>query len=460
MNPLPYPPVPIPSSGRAGPPGRPLRINHLPWRAGAVAPYQVRRSLTSITRLLPVILLGAIVAGLPASAQDALRHSMAGELALASRKAQVANQPYTVKFGDFRLLATPSLGAEYNDNIQISDDESPDDFILRPFLQLAGSYPITQRNLLRLRVGVGYDYYTQHDEYSILRLESGSEISFDMFIKDLLINVHNRMSYIRDPGQEAAVANSVRYGGFDNTAGIATTLDLNDLVLTIGYDHNNFISSSSDYEYLDRASEWLLGRAGFRLSPALITGIEATGSFTSYDERMLNDNVGYSAGVYADWQPGSYFRVQPRAGYAVYDFDQTSRFIRAQDQDSWYAALNVVHDITDWMSYSIAVGHEMRLGIQADSIEDTYVRPSITWRIIRDLRFTTYLNYENGTQGSGRGSFEEKYDWLAGGLNLSRNITRKLVASLHYRHTLRSSDMRSRDYSQNLVGIRLTYLLQ
>lgn len=457
MNPLPYP-----SSGRVGSPSRPLKINHLPWRAGGVAPYQVRRSLTSITRLLPVILLGAIVAGLSASAQQALRSSMTSELALASRKAQVANQPYTVKFGEFRLLASPSLGAEYNDNIRISEQGQLDDFILKPFLQLGVTYPITHRNLLRLRLGVGYDYYTQHDEYSTFRLESGSEISFDIYVKDLWINLHDRFQYIRDPGTEAGVANTARYGGFDNTVGITTTWDLNDLILTLGYDHQNYISSSSEFEYMDRASELLLGRAGFRINPALTTGVEATGSFTSYDERVLNDNTGYSAGVYADWQPGSYFRVQPRLGYTAYMFDQTSRFIRAVDQDGYYAALSIVHDITEAVSYSITAGHELRLGIQADSIESTYVRPSATWRFIKDWAFTTNVSYEHGTQGAGRnqGNFEEDFDWFGGGVSLSHAITRKLRGSLSYRYTLRTADATSREYTQNVVALNLTYSLQ
>lgn len=417
--------------------------------------------------LFPTAWLLAVVcapmASAPASAQEALRPSMTGELALASRAAQVANQPYTVKFGDFRVLASPSLAAEYNDNIRVSDEEQQDDFILRPSLQLTGTHPISQRNLLRLRLGIGYDYYTQHEEYSSFRLEPASEISFDVYIKDLWINFHDRMTYLRDPGRESGVANSGRYGGFDNTAGITTTWDLNDLVLTLGYDHNNFISSSREFEYLDRSSELLLGRAGFRLSPALTTGVEGTGSFTSYNQaRLLNDSTGYSAGVYADWQPSAFVRVQPRAGFTAYMFDQTSRFIRAMDQDGWYAALNVAHDITDSIRYSVGVGHQIRLGIQADSIESTYVQPSISWRFIRGFPFTTYFNYEHGTQGAGRslGNFEEDFDWFSGGISVSHAITKKLRASLNYRHTLRTADAASREYSQNLVGIYLTYVFQ
>ena len=394
-----------------------------------------------------------------AHGQDALRNSMAGDAAIALRRAQSEAQPYTFKSGDFRLLATPSLGLEYNDNISVSSSNAQDDFILQPFLDLTATYPITRSNLLRVNLGVGYDQYFSHSSYSSLRLASGSELSFDVYVKDIWLNFHDRFGYVRDPGLEAAVANAVQYGGLDNTVGLTTTWDLRDVVLTLGYDHQNYLASSSKYEYLDRSSELLLARVGLQVNPTLTAGVEGTGSFTSYDQPILNDNSGYSAGVYADWRPGSYFRVQPRAGYASYFFDQTSRVLRAVDQDSWYADLTVTHSLSDAISYSLSAGHALRLGIQADSVEDTYVRPSLTWEFVKGWSVNPFVSFEHGNQGSGQ-RVEEIYDWFAGGITLNHYITRKLSAALSYRYIVRSSDQPNQDYSLNLVGLRLVYSFQ
>jgi hypothetical protein len=382
---------------------------------------------------------------------------MAGDAAIAARRAQSESQPYTVKSGDFRLLVSPSLGLEYNDNVTVSDGHQQEDFILQPLLNLTATYPITRANLLRLNLGIGYDYYFEHSKYSALRLNSGSELSFDVYVRDLWINVHDRFSYVQDPGSEAGVVGSAQYGGLDNRAGLTTTWDLQDVVLTLGYDHQNYISSASEFEYMDRASELLFGRAGFQVNPRLIAGLEATGSFTAYDQPVLNDNTAYSIGAYADWQPGSYFHLQPRAGYTAYMFDQTSHIMKAVDQDAWYADLTLTHTVSQAISYSISAGHELRLGIQADSIEDTYVRPSVTWNFIKNFAFTTSGSYEHGTQGAGTRNFQETYDWFNAGLSLNHSITRKLSGSLSYRYTYRSSDSASRDYTQNLVALRLTY---
>src|SRR4051794_39663309 len=88
--------------------------------------------------------------------QEALRNSLAGDAAIALRRTQAEVQPYTYKSGDFRLLVTPSLGLEYNDNIAITDGDQREDFILQPFVDLTATYPITKGNLLRLRLGLGY----------------------------------------------------------------------------------------------------------------------------------------------------------------------------------------------------------------------------------------------------------------------------------------------------------------
>ena len=121
---------------------------------------------------------------------------MAGDAAAEARRLQLESMPYTVKAGDFRLLLTPSLGLEWNDNVNTSHTDPEDDFILKPFLQLNASYPVTHYNLLTLSVGAGYDKYFNHDQWSDWRIESGSALSFDIYVKDFWINLHDQFQYV------------------------------------------------------------------------------------------------------------------------------------------------------------------------------------------------------------------------------------------------------------------------
>ena len=429
-----------------------------------------RASVLFRTRPTPCrwLAVSLVAAGGVATAQEALRNARQMEPVSVARAPSPESQGYTVKAGDFRMLASTSLGLDWNDNISISSGNSSavggakDDFILRPTLDLNGSYPLTQKNLLSLQLGLGYDKYFNHSELDRWRLTSGSGLSFDMLAGDFRFNFHDRVSYSQNSALEPAVANTAAYGSLNNTAGLLTVWDLADVVASLGYDHQNVFSSSSGFSSQDRAVEMLVGRVGLKVQPTLTTGVETSGSSTAYDQRTLNDSLGYSAGVYADWQPGRAFHVQPRAGYSWNSFSQTSERLQATDQGAMYFDLTAAHQFTDAMSYSLSVGRETRAGVQSDLIEDWYVRPTFNWHVTRNLSASANLSYEHGSQGGGAlpGSVPENYDYWGGGLSLSRPLTKRLTASLNYRITTRSSTAGGRDYTQNVVGLLFNYSFQ
>ncbi len=392
-------------------------------------------------------------------AQEGVQNLRALDTARDQRRDQMALQDYTFKRGDFRLLATPSLGLDWNDNIRLSDLNKQSDVIARPMLRLGATYPLTQVNLLTLNLGVGYDHYFDHDELSGFRVQSGSALSFDIFVKDFAINLHDQLSYTRDSSQEAAVANTADYGKFQNTVGVSVSWLLRKATLTAGYDHVNVVSIESTFNSQDRATEIFSGRAGFAVHPQMQAGFEGTASFTTYDQATLNDNANYSAGLFATWQPGSVLRISPRAGYTFSQFEQSSTFIRTEDLSSYYYDLTVTHDITEAFSYGLSVGHDVRLGIASDVIESTYVRPNLTWRAFKrtSLRFGFF--YEQGEQGVGNqsGGLAEEYDWYGANVGASWSITKKVTLGASYRLTIRTSDQAAREYTQNQVGLTLTY---
>ena len=401
----------------------------------------------------------ALLAARPASAQEALRNSLAGDTAAEARRRQFRSLPYTVKYDDFKLLVVPSLSVEWNDNVNISRTNSQQAFILSPQLQLNASYPITQDNLLSLNVGGGYQQYLEHDSYSTWFLKSGTELSFDIYVKDFWFNLHDWVQYVQDTSQQPALSRTATFATINNTAGLSVTWDLNQATLSTGYDHKNVISTTGQYNSQDSASEMVFGRAGLKVYPGVTTGIEGTAAYTTYDQEVLNNNDAYSAGGYADWEIGKAFRLQPRAGYTTIQFQHTSQSIHTSNLNSWYADLNIVHQVTDAIGYSFDAGHEVQAGIESDVIEDWYVRPSMRWNMTKDLILSTSISYQYGEQGVGNeaGNLTEHYNWLGTDVGISWPIFKKLSLSLHYRLTLRSSDIASDEYTQNLVGFVLAY---
>lgn len=399
------------------------------------------------------------------SAQEAMRE-MLNNRAMPG-PAQFENQDYTFKVKDLRVLVTPSFGVDYNDNIGISDKGSSSDFILRPMVSTTGIYPITARNVLTFSVGVGYEQYIEHDDYSGLSLSTGSGVSFDIGIGDFQINLHDRFSYSQDAAGQSAIAGNGqnnRYGTANNTIGLSAAWDLGDVTVTGGYDHRNLMSTSQTsetYQSQDHSSEMFFQRVGLRVHPEITTGVEGSETLTAYDKQVLNNNKSYTAGVFADWRPGD-FSIEPRVGYSIFQYEQTSSSIQTSSSDSWYADLTATAPITKVISASVSGGHEVRLGIQSDAVESYYFRPGMSWGIIEGGSLHFGLSYEKGKQGVGNksGNLQETYDYYGANIGFNYGITKRLTGSLNYRVTLRSSNGANRDYTQNLVSLQLSYPLR
>lgn len=396
------------------------------------------------------------------TAQDALQDLKALDTARDMRREQVASPDYNFKKGDFRMTVRPSLGLDWNDNINNSDTDKESDFILKPFLQLGMTYPITQVNLLAVNLGIGYDYYFDHHDESAWRIQTGSALSFDIFVKDFVINLHDRISYSRDSSQEAAVANTSDFGNFENTIGVLTAWNLAKGTVSLGYDHQNVISGESDFDSQNHASEIVLLRGSYLVHPQVQTGLEGTVSFTKYDQPTLNDNTAYSIGPFVSWQPGSALNVMLRGGYVYYDFQQTSTSIQTENLSTYYFDFTVNHDATEVISYGFSAGRNVRLGVEADAIEEWYVRPNVTWRIFQHISLNTGLSYEHGDQGAGdiTGGLVETYDWFGATIGVNWPIMKRLALGLNYRITLRDSDLPDRGYTQNVIGLTASYIPQ
>jgi hypothetical protein len=431
--------------------------------ANRISPFfpTITAGLVSTGTLAPCFAIGLILQSTQAPAQEALRNSLAGDAAAEALRTHEESLPYTFKSGDFRLLIEPMLDLSWNDNVNLTKNSPEDDYILRPAVQFDASYPLTERNLLQVDVTGGYNYYVNHSSLSRPYLASGSRVSFDFFVKDWHFNLHDRISYAQDSASEAAVSATGNYGTFQNTAGLSGTWDYGDVVSTLGYDHQNTLATSSQFNNINNSSELLLGRVGLKVRPWATLGIEGTGTITSYEQSALNDSTGWSAGVYVELTPDAYFSVKPRFGYTVNYYRQTSQFTQASDQSSWYGDLTVSHQVTRFLTYSLSAGHELRPGIESDALEDSYVRPSLSWSVIKRVLIGTSFSYEHGSQAGGQLSttFGQNYDYYNAGFNVSFTPLKRMSVNLYYRYTIRASDVATGEYSQDVVGVTLNYAL-
>ncbi|MEJ0090056.1 MAG: hypothetical protein WDM80_09975 [Limisphaerales bacterium] len=413
-------------------------------------------------RLLPM-LMGCLFSQ-SMQAQEAVRSSLAGNAAATAIAQQQQSADYTYKNGDFRLFVTPSVSLQWNDNINLTKVGPQSDYILTPMVGIEANYPIGKQNLLNLSISVGYQKYFDHNEYSQFTLNagSGSGLSFDLMVEDVRFNFHDRFQYAQQGAAQAIAAGpgTGTYGTFVNTIGVTSFWDLSRLTFVVGYDHQNTLATSSQFDQVNQSSELFNVQAGYMVDSGLTVGLQSTASLVTYQENELNNNNVYSFGTYADWNPEDAITVHAGLGYSLYAASQTSVLIQSQNVNSWYANLIVTHKPLSYFSYSLSGGHELTPGFQSGALEDWYIRPSATWGVIKNVTLQTSLFYEHGDTVGGQlpGNSETRFSWYGGEINLSCMPHKKITTSIFYRLTFRTSNVYANEYTQNLVGLQLTYV--
>jgi hypothetical protein len=408
-------------------------------------------------RAASALLLSLLFLAPAVRAQEAVRPSLAGEAAAEARRQSIDQIPYNLLLGPVRFRFSITTGIEYNDNINLAETNKQSDIIIRPQFNIDAIWPVTQLNTLRLDLGLGYGFYLDHSNANTngVLIQPGSQLAFDIFIQDFRINLHDRFSLQQDPVAQLQLSNVVDYGRFENTAGISVLWDLNKAVLTFGYDHYTYVSTTDTFSYLDRNAEILSFSAYFALTSTTGAGIETTAVYSYYDQGFLNDSVTYSIGPFVETQITNYLKLRVAAGYQFVNFDGGGAVSDSSDSNDFYANILLAHRINAAITQTISAGHESQLGVNSNFVALNYVRHTATWNIINRVLLATELFYEDGDDSGG--IFSEHIQRYGGAATLGYQLTPHITLGLRYQYTQKQSDQPGRDYKQNRVSLDATY---
>jgi len=401
--------------------------------------------------------------GVPGVAQD--RESLAGEGAAQAlkRSAQAEADRFNIRYGPLALQLGAGVRAGYTDNVFYSQTNRVDDFIINPEVNLTGFMQVSELNTLRLSVGVGYEYYFDN---SALNADSpminpDSELVFNIFAGDFRIRLHERFTYQEtlfyntSPSGQNLLYNFNNAGIFsrwDNRAGLDVDWDLNKVILSAGYDHENFESSTSGFEYLNRASEWFTASAALFVGDHARAGVESRAGLHNYDtETTLNDHWQVRAGPFAEFTLPEQFSFRAGGGYDTAQYDAAGD---DSDFQSYYAYGRLSQEMR-FGTHALAAGHETLLGDNANNMRTTYVRYSISSPVVEHVELgasaAVHFNKEFG------GAFTEEFTYYVIGLRAGFQFHKYWRADLGYEFIQKFSDLPDRDYYRNRVTVGVTF---
>src|SRR6476620_5823433 len=84
----------------------------------ATSPFSIVR------RLGLAVIATLLVTVVAARGQDAIRPSLAGEAAAEARRQSIDKIPYNLEVGPIKFRFSATLGVEYNDNVNLAEDDS------------------------------------------------------------------------------------------------------------------------------------------------------------------------------------------------------------------------------------------------------------------------------------------------------------------------------------------------
>lgn len=400
------------------------------------------------------LLLGSLTV---VEGQETIRMSLASaQAAEARRQAAASVGYYNLKVGPTGWRFASSLGVEFNDNVRLVEEDPQSDVIFRPEVSAQMLWPVTDKNTLNLNMGVGYSAYVRNPDLSRLYITPGSELSFDLYVGDFWINLHDRFSITENSYQDPTVTGSGNYSRLENALGATATWDLNKVVARAGFDHVNYVALSGASGQPNGVSELAWASLGYTLKPGLIAGVELGGGLLSYQgTNVLYPNAKqWNAGVFLDTQVSEYIHLRVSGGYTDYAPEGGQATTNTSDFTGFYGQLEIRHRANQFLDYTLNAGRSITFAYYGGSVDLIYARLMANWNLIQKVTLGTSLQYEHGVELTAPGEIFDRYGAT---VSLGRSLTSKLSAGLGYEFWWRTSDLPGKSYTLNVVSLNLSY---
>jgi opacity protein-like surface antigen len=386
---------------------------------------------------------------------------------------------YNFALGNFRFGLAVGVGVEWNDNINLSDNNRQEDIIIRPILNLESTWQMSDLNTLRFNIGLSYAKYMEHDEYDTdgVLVSPTSDIALTFFVSTVKFTIRDRFSYQEDTYDVPQLSGEAVYRRFENQAGIEAEWAINqNIELIAGYDHYNLWTKDDDFSLQDRAIDTVFLKPGFQINPAIKVGLSASASFINFDSDDRADGTGLLVGPYIEWQITEYTNLYLEGGYQSLKFDGASDFnedainqlglddVDAQsvreilrdteDSDNFYVKFEINNRPSEFFRHRLSYSHTAEIGFASDFYEIDHVEYNADWKVFQHAELGPTLFYEHYTSS---GALSEEADRFGAALGIRYHFNNSLTLGLDYRYIWKDSNLQGGDYYQNLAFLSLYY---
>ncbi len=372
--------------------------------------------------------------------------------------------------GPVSAQITAGFGMEYNSNVTLSSDPVAD-IALVPSIGLNFIWPITQFNVLSATIGFDYSAYLINPDLSSggPTIEPGSQLEFRARAGDFTFTIYEAPSVSRSTTENPGLADTVRFGQFQNVAGISVQWNLNRLLFTLGYERGDFFSITDTFDQLNGNSNSVVGGALYELTPTVTVGVRGSISSTTYTGDSLNNNVNTLFAGLFEARLSTSTSVLLEAGLQTFTFSDTGSEIDELDTQSRqtnidgtlgggdvtspYLQIGVANVINRYFTHALNAGYLTAAGSVSDFTSGYYVNYALAWRTNRWLTTAVGVSYSHGTvSGEGGGTYNEIEPVIEASLDVFKNW------SLTLRYSIAAEDSNyGQSYFQQRIFVGTKY---
>jgi hypothetical protein len=400
-------------------------------------------------------ILSPLAISISSHAQEAMRMSIASEEAAEARRQAMELDYCNLKWKSVSARIDAGMGMLYSDNVFYSPDHPQGDFAFRPSVTLKALVPITDLNSLYFSTGIGYLKYTRFDTLDSFYVTPDSTLQFIIYSGDFVINLHDRFSLTENGSQTPAISSGNNLGKFENTSGVNTTWDQNNIVTTAGADYKISQYTYSDYDYMNHDDILATASTAYEINRTLKAGVEGGGGYMGYKKDQFSNKLEYNGGPFVDVRLSEYISSRLSGGYVNYELLDDRTLNGDSNLDSFYARWITTHRVNRYFSHQLILSHNINAGTYYE-LEKLYsIAYQPTYRATSKMSIYGGIRYQTGQLYFP--SQKTDTDWVSFDINMDYQWNRKFKSSVGYQFATRDAKLNNIDYTQNRLAMSLTY---
>lgn len=369
---------------------------------------------------------------------------------------------YNLKWGDLTGRLTATAVAEFNDNINLSQNNPVADISFGPEIGFGFLYPISDRNVLQLDVGVGYRWYLNSPDVSSITVSprSSSRLDYYLYFEEGRVNFHDIFYVQISPVDIAALGPGVgggvnlsKFQRFVNTAGISSDWrPAKQWVFYAGYDYTLDRSLNGSFASLDRDDHTFSSGVNYVANSRLTVGAYSAFTYTVYRQDVQNNGWNFSIGPRMSYQMTKFVSLEASAGWTTSDYFNNGSITDTSNFSSFTYQGGIRHTINKRTEHSLRGGRSLGLGY-GSNFTDTYtLQYSIRWLASQGVSIYGTTAYEH-IQVSNRG---EAADRILFNLGTGFQLSRRWNLGVNYTFSTKDSNLVGNNYVQNRLTLDLT----